>query len=192
MANTMKALVSRIQDAIKPKKKLTKKQITFLVIFALLFGLVLYVGIYYEQTGRYPLEFLNIPEIVLPPEMHPEEQTCKQVIDFIQSDDTNTIPYGDGFNCVDAAFRIWRNAYWKGIAAYLIVIQYNEPPGHMVIAFPTNDRGDIIIEPQSDLQIRPRVGQYYDGRQVKGIYVFDCDPLPLDDSPPYDSDIDPK
>jgi hypothetical protein len=185
----MKALIPKIQDPIRPRKQLTTRQLVALFVMLALFVIAIWFVNYYGITGLFPLSFLNGPEIVLPPEMHSEEQTYRQVIDFIQSDDTETIPYGDGFNCVDASFRIWRNAYWQGITAYLIVILYNEPPGHMVIAFPTNDRGDIIIEPQSDLQIRPRVGQDYDERQVKGLYVFDCDPLPLDDSPPYDSDI---
>jgi len=188
----MKTLIPRIQDAIKPKKKLTKKQITFLVIFALLFGLVLYVGIYYEQTGRYPLEFLNRPEIVLPPEMHIEEQTYDQVMDFIRSDYTDTIPYEFGFNCVDAAFRVWRNAYWEGIVAAPISIQYTESPGHMVIGFPTNDKGDIFIEPLSDLQIKLRVGHKYNGQTIRGIYIVNLDFSPLYDSPPYDTNIEPE
>jgi hypothetical protein len=185
----MKALIPKMQDPLKPRKQLTTKQFIAFCVFLTLGVLAIWFFSYYGSTGLYPFSFLNRPEIVLPPEMHPEEQTYKQVFDFIQSDDTETIPYGDGFNCVDATFRIWRNAYWEGIAAYPIVIEYNESPGHMVIVFPTSDRGDIIIEPQGDLQIRPRVGQDYDGRQVKGIYVFDCDFLPLDDSPPYDFDM---
>jgi hypothetical protein len=175
------------------RKKLTKKQsIAVYVIFALLLILVVWFGSYYAMTGRYPLAFLNRPESILPPEVHSEEQTYEQVIDFVQSDDTDKIPYGVGFNCVDATFRIWRNAVWQGITAYPIVIQYNESPEHMVIAFPTNDRGDVFIETQNDLQIRLRVGQNYNERKVRGIYVLDYTPLPLGDSPPYDSNIDPE
>lgn len=188
----MKALISKIQDAIKPRKKLTKKQSIILCVIFALFVISIWFVAYYDITGRYPLSFLNRPESVLPPEMRIEEQTYKQVIDFIQSDDTDTISYGVGFNCVDATFRIWRNANWKGIIACPIAIQYNEPPGHMVIAFPTNDRGDVFVEPQNDLQIRPRVGQDYDGRKVRGIYVLNYTYLPLDDSPPFDFDMDPE
>lgn len=175
------------------KKRLTKKQLIILyVVFALILGLVVWFGYYYEQTGRYPLSFLNRPESILPPEMHSEEQAYEQVIDFIRSDDTDTIPYEFGFNCVDAAFRIWRNATWEGIIAYPIVIQYNDSSEHMVIAFPTNDRGDVFIEPQNDWQIKLRVGQNYNGRTVRGIYVLDYTPLPLGDSPPYDPNIEPE
>jgi hypothetical protein len=186
----MKALVSKVQDAMTPKKKLTRKQtVAFRVILGLLAGLAVWFGYYYEQTGRYPLEFLNRPESILPPQMHSENQTYQQVIDFVRSDDTDTMSYEFGFNCVDATFRIWRSAAWHGIAAYPIVIQYNESPGHMVIAFPTNDRGVVFIEPQNDMQIRPRVGQDYDGEKVRGFYVLDYNPLPLDASPPYDFNI---
>lgn len=185
----MKTLIPKIQDPLRPRKQLTTKQFIALYVFLTLGVIAIWFFSYYGSTGLYPFSFFNRPEIVLPPEMHPEEQTYEQVIDFIQSDDTDTIPYGVGFNCVDASFRIWRNAYWEGITAYLFTIQYAELPGHMVIVFPTNDKGDVIIEPLSDLPIRPRVGQNYNGREVKGIYVFSCDPLPLDDSPPYDFGI---
>jgi hypothetical protein len=189
----MKALISKVQDAMTPKKKLTRKQsIIFWVILAVLAGLVIWFGYYHDMTGRWPLEFLNRPESILPPEMHSENQTYDQVINFIRSDDTNTIPYEFGFNCVDAAFRIWRNATWHGIVAAPIAIQYTDSPGHMVIGFPTNDKGDIFIEPQNDLQIRLRVGQEYNGGTVRGIYVVNYDFTPLYDSPPYDPNIKPE
>lgn len=182
----MKALIQSIDNVSRPRKKLTRTQLLALFLLAALVATFSWFCIHYETTGLFPLPFLNRAETILPPEMHPEQQTYSQVIDFIQSDDNDTIPYADGFNCVDAALRIWRNAYWKGLTAYLIAIQYNESPGHMVIAFPTNDRGTVIIEPQSDSLIRPRVGQYYGGRQVRGIYALDFEALPLDDSPPYE------
>jgi len=189
----MKDLVSKVRNAIQPKKKLTKRQsITFYVIFGLGMIASLWLGFYYEATGRYPVPFLNRPESVLPPKMHSQGQTYEQVFDFIRSDDTDKTQYGVGFNCVDATFKIWRNATWKGLEAYPIVIQYYESPGHMVIAFPTKDRGDIFIEPQNDLQIRIRIGQNYNGRKVRGFYVLDYAPLPLDNSPPFDPNMKPE
>ena len=185
-ADTMKTVIPRIQNVTGPSKKLSKTDWFALTLVALLLAALFWFGSHYETTGLLPLPFLNRAETILPAQMRPEDQTYGQVMDFIRSDDTDTIPYRDGFNCVDAALRIWRNAYWKGITAYLIVIQYDQPPGHMVIAFATNDRGTIIIEPQSDSRIRPRVGQDYGGRQVSGIYALDFDALPLDDSPPYE------
>ena len=188
----MKTLIPKMQDPLRPRKQLTTKQFIGLCVFLTLAVIGIWFFGYYSSTGLYPISFFNRQEIVLPPEMHPEEQTYKQIMDFIQSDDTNTILYGDGFNCVDATFRIWRNAYWKGIVAYPIVIQYNESPGHMVIGFPTNDKGDIFIEPLSDLQIKLRVGHKYNGQTIKGIYVVNLDFSPLYDSPPYDTNIEPE
>ena len=143
-------------------------------------------------TGRYPIPFLNRPANVLPPKMDSQGQTYEQIINFVRSDDTDKTQYGIGFNCFDATFKIWRNATWKGIRAYPIVIQYDESPGHMIIVFPTKDRGDVFIEPQNDLQVRPRVGQNYNDRKVRGFYVLDYAPLPLDNSPQYDLNIKPE
>lgn len=169
---------------------MTKRQwIPLCAILVLLIVLVSYVGDHYEKTGRYPLEFLNRQESILPPEMHIGQQTYDQVMDFIRSDDTDSIPYAFGFNCVDAAFRVWTNARWQGIAVAQIAIQYTDSSGHMVVAFPTTDKGDIFIEPQSDSQIRLRVGHKYSGKTIRGIYVVSYDFTPLYDSPPYDTDV---
>lgn len=190
---TMATFISKIRNAIQPKKKLTKRQsIVVYVILGPIMIAVLWLGSYYVATGRYPIPFLNRPASVLPPKMDSQGQTYEQVIDFVRSDDTDETQYGIGFNCVDATFKIWRNATWEGIEAYPIVIQYGESPGHMVIAFPTKDGGSVFIEPQNDLQIRLRVGQNYDNRKVRGFYVLDYAPLPLDNSPPFDPNIKPE
>jgi hypothetical protein len=178
----MKTPVSKIQYPVTPKKKLTKKElILFCVFFAVLIGLAVWYGHYY-----------NRPQNILPPEMHPAEQTYEQVMDFIQSDDTDTIPYEFGFNCFDAAFRVWRNAYWNGITAAPIAIQYTDSSGHMVIGFPTKDKGDIFIEPQSDAQIKLRVGHQYNGQTIRGIYVVSLNFTPIYGSPPYEPNINPE
>ena len=178
----MKTPISKIQYPITPKENLPKKQLLILfgVICALLLGFVLWS------------EFLNRPESVLPPEWHLGEQTHEQVMNFIKSDDTDTIPYGFGFNCVDAAFSVWRNACWQGIGAVQIAIQYTDSSGHMVIGFPTNDKGAIFIEPQSDSQIELRVGHEYNGQTIRGIYTVSHNYSPIYDSPPYDDNMDPE
>ena len=190
---TMVSFISKLRNAIQPKKKLTRRQsVVFYVISGLLLAAVIYFGFYYETTGRYPISFLNRTESVLPPKMDSQDQTYEQVIDFIRSDDTDETQYGVGFNCVDATFKIWRNATWEGIIAYPIVMQYDDSSGHMVIAFPTKDRGSVFIEPQNDLQITLRVGKNYNNKKVRGFYVLDYTPLPLDDSPPFDPNIKPE
>jgi hypothetical protein len=181
-AGAMKTPISKIEYPVTPRKNVTKKElIVFCVIVVILMGVV--IGYQYYQ---------NRPENILPPEMHLKDQTYEQVINFIESDDTNTIPYEFGFNCVDAAFRLWRNATWNGIGAFLIAIQYTDSPGHMVIAFPTNNKGDIFIEPLSDLEIKLRVGGKYNGLTVRGIYVLSYNFTPFYGSPPYDPNIEPE
>src|SRR4030042_4306651 len=112
---TMVTFISKIRNAIQPKKKLTKRQsIVFYVILGLFATATIYSGFYYEATGRYPIPFLNRSASILLPKMDSQDQTYEQVIDFVQSDDTDETQYGVGFNCVDATFKIWRNATWKG------------------------------------------------------------------------------
>ncbi len=164
-----------------PSKTNQKASAMTLIIIILCFaGLLTYN--YYKQ---------NQPQNVLPPIPNTSNQTYDKVLSFIKNDDTNTIPYGEGFNCVDSVFRVWRNATWKGIVGLPIVIQYAEPPGHMVIGFPTVDKGDIFFETENDQQIRLSVGSTYGGKII-GIYVMNVIWTPVANSPPYNSNVDIK
>jgi hypothetical protein len=176
-----------LKNLLKNKQPVSKRQwIAFWVFIGvvLIFG---YVSIYQQTTGLYPITILNKPEAILPPQVDYKDQTYEKVIAFMKSDDTDSIPYSKGFNCVDSVFRIFLNARWQGITAVPIAIQYDEPPGHMVIGFPTIDKGDVFFETQNDMQIRPRVGDFYNGRKIRGFYYLDLFPKPLENSPEYDS-----
>lgn len=151
---------------------------TLLFLFALLVVVVVHL---ISTLG-------NRPQYILPPELHPAEQTYEQVMSFIKSDDTDTIEYGEGFNCVDSSIRLWLNARWQGIAAYPMRINYEDYPiNHMVVIFPTADRGDIIIESQEDLQIRPQLGRRHNGNLVNGLYILELSWFPIEGSPALDS-----
>jgi len=172
----------------KPQQtKTTKKQTIslILILVVLCFG----AWLFYSNipTG------INTPVYILPPNEDAQTQIYEQVINFVKSDNTDRIPYGVGFNCVDASLKLWRDAEWKGIAGDPIVIQFvDQPIGHMVVGFPTEDRGDIFIEPQNGKQIIVGVGLKYLGYTIKGFYYWDMVPEPLDGSPPYDYSVTPK
>ncbi|MBN1643603.1 MAG: hypothetical protein JW856_02120 [Dehalococcoidales bacterium] len=180
-----------IRNPTQNKAK-NKQIVVFVLILVLVFiGLWFYSS--YNSTGLFPVSWLNAQVTVLPPKDNPQNQTYEQVINFIRSDNTDHIPYGVGFNCVDASLKLWRNAEWKGIRAYPIIIQFvDQITGHVVVGFPTKDRGDVFIEPQNDQQIRLRAGFSYNGKIVRGFYLWDINPIPIGDSPEYDSTIIPK
>jgi hypothetical protein len=132
----------------------------------------------------------NKPENVFPPISDLKNQTFDKVVAFIKSDDTNKIPYGKGFNCEDYTFKVWLNARWAGITGNPIILQYEDGTGHMVIGFRTVDKGDVFFEPQTDEQIRPRIGYQYAGETIRGIYYLDLNQfIALYNSPPYDPNI---
>lgn len=165
-----------IRNQFQPETS-QKQMVVFFVMMLLFAGFVLFTSL------------SNKPQYILPPEPNAENQTFDMVLSFIKSDNTDTIPYGEGFNCVDSVFRVWRNAEWQGIVARPIVIQYEEPPGHMVIGFSTVDRGVVFFETQNDQQIRPIVGQNHNGRKVRGFYYMGSIWVPLVNSPEYDPSI---
>lgn len=176
-----------LKSLFKNKKPTSKRQWIEFSVFIVIVLLIGFVGIYYQITGLYPISILNKPESILPPQIDLEDQTYEKVIAFMKSDDTDSIPYSNGFNCLDSVFRVFLNARWKGIAAVPIAIQYDEPPGHTVIGFYTIDKGDVFFETQNDMQIRPRVGGFYNDRKIRGLYYLDLSPKPLEGSPEYDS-----
>ena len=138
------------------------------------------------QTYNQPYELTNTS--ILPQIIDRQNQTYAQVKDFLKSDDTDQIPYGEGFNCVDVSYRLMRNANWKGLNASLVVIQYSEIPGHMIVAFPIENHKLVLIEPQSDQAVSISVGKEYNGRLVSGFYVVSDIYLPIGDSPEFNRD----
>jgi hypothetical protein len=157
-----------------------RRAIIFVVLVLLVF---IGFALYYQFV-------LNKTQYILPPEYDVVNQTLDEVKAFLNSDDTDTIPYDEGFNCVDSVFRVLLNARWQGLMAVPIAIQYDELPGHMVIGFPIGDKGYALFETQNDHQIRLVVGQNYDGRIIRGFYLLDLYPVPLDGSPDYDTSME--
>jgi len=163
---------------LTPTKPIQLKRFILLFVFVLLV-----TGVFYLI-----LRLGDSPKDILPPELYPAEQTYEQVMSFIKRDDTNTIEYREGFNCVDSSIRLWLNARWQGIAAYPMRINYeNSLTHHMVVIFPTADRGDLIIEPQEDVRIRPQIGKLHNGKMVNGLYILEMSWLPIGGSPALDS-----
>lgn len=164
-----------------PRKRSRKQWAVFSLTMAIFVVAILFV-FYYRTTGLCLLPFLNQPETVLPPTSD-SNPTFSEVESFIKSDDTNTMPYGEGFNCFDAVLRIWRNAQWRGLQAYRIVIIYEKPPHHAVIGFQTIDNGDVFYETQTDQQIKLRIGADYGDKEVIGVYLIQMSLVPIYGSP---------
>lgn len=179
MSNQKTVYQSFLQNQHQPRTS-NKQMLCFIVLM-----LILCAGLYYFLSVYH-----NKPQYILPPKYSNENQTYEKVMSFINSDDTDSIPYEEGFNCVDSVMRVWTNARWQGIIAFPIAIQYNEPPGHMVIGFPTIDKGDVFIETENDQRIRLKVGQNYGFRKIRGFYFMDTYHfVPLANSPEYDPSI---
>jgi len=81
---------------------------------------------------------------------------------FLMNDWTQTTVYDlNNYNCVDYSIDVVNNAEAQGIRAAIVLLEYNEPTGHAIVAFDTTDRGLVFVEPQSDLTVYPVVGKRY-------------------------------
>lgn len=78
--------------------------------------------------------------------------TWIELNDFLAGDHTNWHAYDfETYNCVNFAMELVTNARAAGINAWIVTVEFKDSNiGHAFVAFPTIDKGNIWIEPQSD------------------------------------------
>ena len=149
------------------------------IFFSLYFLALLMIGFfmgYYSAVGTLPVPFLKSD--ILPPPSN-TSQTFSDISSFISNDTTDKYLYGEGMNCVDYALTVSRNAEWEGISSVIVKIDFDEGNAHAVLLFPTEDKGWVFIDPQTDKVINLKVGGIYDSRKVVQLSVltFAWEPL---------------
>jgi hypothetical protein len=131
-------------------------------------------GYLYSESGAVivggdnePIQLINNDDAVNP--------TYDELVVFILTDDTNTLPYikdgPEAFVCSDFAERLHNNAEVAGIKAGWVSIDYADGSvGHAVNVFETSDMGLVFIDCTGEL-IKPWNGNSY-------IYESDADRIP--------------
>lgn len=86
----------------------------------------------------------------------------QEVGSFLARDSTSEREYVENeYVCVDFAADVKANATEEEIRCAYVVIEYRGGTGHSIIAFDTTDQGLVFIEPQSDWEVEPEIGQRY-------------------------------
>jgi hypothetical protein len=117
--------------------------------------------------------------------------TLGEVQAVVESDQTDTIGAGRGFNCIDFAWAVKRALQWQGIDSAILGLYYKEGfSGHAILIIPTSDKGWVALEPQND-QFMPvlKVGDYYDGQKITKVVVLVLDWVDVqefEDNPVFD------
>lgn len=173
--------LKRLEEASGPKK--TKGQqiavgLAMLVAMLGSAGLGAFFEFYTGTVGRIP----SMQAKVIVPEVPETETTLVEVRRYLERDKTDEIEYKEGFNCYDSVLLTKRNADWEGILAIPAALIY-EDGGHAILLFPTTDGGWIFVEPQEDLVIYPRVGQFYRGKKVIRIDWYEGRWVPFMEAP---------
>lgn len=160
--------------------KISKLGRAFGVLIAIgVVAFVAYVSGYYQGTGALP-RFMAERETVFPPEST-TEQTFENVSNFVAEDTTDQeVPDGD-MNCVEYALLLARSAQWKGLDAAVVKLDFEDGTSHMMLMFPTVDRGWIYVEPQTDREFNLAVGKLYDSQIIMGIWVLGLEWIPIDE-----------
>lgn len=133
---------------------------------------------YYIGTGTFPMIG---QEPIVAPYVIPETYTKAEILEFIKQDDTNLVPYGEGFNCVEYAMVLGLKGRWNGIASMIIKVDFaNEPFGHILIAYQTSDAGLVFIDPGTDMVVNPRIGSQLVGKTIIGLSVLKSEWIPFE------------
>lgn len=93
------------------------------------------------------------------------DPTYQEVLQFIDSDQTDKNRYNEYYTCVNFVFDFRNNAFNKGYRSGLVIIDFQETR-HAMVCFNTTDNGLIFVEPQDDEIVSLTPGQPYSGRIV--------------------------
>lgn len=96
--------------------------------------------------------------------------TYQQVVDWLEKDNTNLVPYNDNsFTCVDYSGRVKANAELDNVRCGFMYIWREDGTAHAIVVFDTVDRGFVYVEPQFDWIIpEPKTGLVF-GALVKSV-----------------------
>lgn len=144
----------------------------FVVFFISVFFMVGTLYGYQWGTGTFP--FGSQGQVALPPDIA-LNHTAAEVFEFVEADLTDIKEYGEGFNCVEFALLMAREAHWAGIPAEVVKIDFTDGgTSHMILGFPTIN-GWVFVDAQSDLVLSPRVGAQMGGRTISGLFLLTID-----------------
>lgn len=97
--------------------------------------------------------------------------TFQELRDFILKDLTSRHPFvPNKYECRHFATAVVNDAVSQGIMCGFVLLCFDQGQ-HAVVAFDTTDRGLIYIEPQTDAAIEPKVGEMYQGQEIKEILI---------------------
>ena len=136
------------------------------------------VGYSYATGGEMPFQPTQV--IALPTQS--ENYTSEDVEVFMEADNTELNKYDTGFNCVEYALLLARNAHWQGLPAQVISLTYKEGVGHMILAFATEDKGWLFIEPGTGKKIYPKIGQIYGSRRITEMMILQTRWIPFEEA----------
>jgi len=177
----LKGFLVRILSVAKPSQKWLEKtrREKVVVLIGLAFvvmasGFLGGIAGYVAGTGEYP--WVKIIA-VLPGNITPETSLIA-IGHFLEGEPVADINYGYGYNCVEDAILLARNAIWQGLPAEPARLMFEDGTGHLVLIFPTID-GWVFVDSQRMEVINPVIGGMYMGHRITSIerLVMTWDPI---------------
>ena len=175
----VQGILDILKKLFKPNPKPTSfvTRLVLIVLVAFMSGFLGYSYGFYTGTGIPPFthsEAILLPEVNI-------NVTAQQVSNFVAADDTTLNKYDIGFNCVEYALLLARNAAWAGIPAEVVKVDLEGNTDHIILAFPTEDKGWLFIDPATSIQLNPRVGGMLGDKKIVGLYILRAEWVPFEE-----------
>lgn len=141
---------------------------------------------YFKGTGTIPLQAGSASVV---PTVTDAKVTEAELLEFLKTDKTDGIDYGEGFNCVEYAFVLGLRGRWQGLQPEVVRIDFDgQNYGHLLLAYETSDKGVVFINPEDDSIVKPRIGGQLAGKRITGMYYLRASWIPITEVDEYDAE----
>lgn len=163
-------MIERIKKLFTQKSNITLRQVILWGLVLLLSHFTSLVGGFYLGTGTLPDWTGSASRSILPPEL--AVSSSVEVERVLTDDPTDSIPYQEGWNCVEYAWNAMRALQWSGIPSGIVRLSYEDGTYHAILITPTDDKGWIFIDPQTDAEVKPKLGGMYGDKRIRHMEIL--------------------
>jgi len=105
------------------------------------------------------------------PDLSLSEPLWADVEKFLKLDNSNMLSRREEGGCMDRAESLCNNATEQGIWTYVVMVNTASDNGHVLVAFPTQDKGLVFVEPINDQVVICEKGYDYSLNFPKGYWI---------------------
>lgn len=163
-------MIERIKKLFTQKSNISLRQVILWGLVLVLSHFTALAGGFYMGTGTFPDWTGSESKPILVPDLAVSSST--DVDRVLKEDATDSVPYQEGWNCVEYAWSAMRALQWGGIPSGIVRLSYEDGTYHAILITPTDDKGWIFIDPQTDAEVKPKLGGMYGDKRIVSMHIM--------------------